>query len=65
MAEITITIKIDGNAVTIAQDSVSGVHVIKTQPQAQSINGHDLIAKRRLPRAFNDQSGGEGPDTTT
>lgn len=64
MAEITITIKIDGNAVTVAQDSQPGVRVIQSQPQAANV--YSLVAKRRLPRAYDDQKGGEGPgDTTT
>lgn len=65
MAEITITIKIDDNAVTIAQESIPSVHVIQTQPQGRLADGNNVVAKRRLPRIYNDQSGGENPGDTT
>lgn len=66
MAEITITIKIDGNGVTVAQDSQPGVRVIQTESQPQAADVYSLVAKRRLPRAYDDQKGGQGPgDTTT
>ena len=65
MAEITITIKIDGNAVSIIQDPAAGVRAIQTQPEARPADGHNLVAKRRLPRIYNDQPGGENPGDTT
>jgi hypothetical protein len=59
MAEITITIKIDGNAVTVTQNSAQASSRTATPETAPRV-----VRKVSLPSSVDDGSGGTGSDTS-